>query len=133
MSDPYRLSGGVTIKFRPSGGHLDGIALTEATNRVRLSRSHPYAVRSIVDMCNHLTLKVQWTGYRSFVYEIPVRREFDGTLLQSLVRRVAIAIVHFMDKNAIDLHLDRVVLHRREEVQRLQPALWIPVLSTHQS
>ncbi|KAH9970828.1 hypothetical protein BGW80DRAFT_1175521 [Lactifluus volemus] len=129
MSDPYRLPGGVTIKFRPSGGHRDGISLTEAMNSVRLSRSHPYAIREIADMRGRLTLKVRWTGYRSLVYEIPVSSEFDGSVnLQSLVRRISRAIVHFMNKNAISLHWDRVVVHRVEEAQ---PGIWIPVLSTH--
>ncbi|KAH9976342.1 hypothetical protein BGW80DRAFT_1293104 [Lactifluus volemus] len=51
------------------------------------------------------TLKVQWTGYLSLVYEIPVSSEFVGTVdLQSLVRRVARAIVLFMGTNAIVIH-----------------------------
>ena len=73
--------------------------------------------------------------------------EYDGFVnLQSLARRVARAIVHFMNvncsltvypptyahllsqKNAIALHWDRVVVHRLEESQ---PGIWIPVLSTH--
>jgi tRNA-specific adenosine deaminase 1 len=42
----------------------------------------------------------QWTGYRSLVYEIPVSNEFDGSVnLQSLVRRISRAIVHFMNVN----------------------------------
>ncbi|KAH9976334.1 hypothetical protein BGW80DRAFT_1167838 [Lactifluus volemus] len=127
MSDRYPF---LTIKFRPLGRHRDGISLTEAMNWVRLSCSHWYAIRDIVDMCNPLTLKVRWTGYHSLIYEIPVSSEFDGTVnLQRLVRRVARAIVHFMDQNAIALHLDRVVVHCLEEVQ---PGSWIPVLSTHQ-
>jgi hypothetical protein len=59
MSDPYRRPGGVTVKFRPSGGHRDGITLNEATDSIRLSRSHIYAVRDIVDMRGRLTLKVR--------------------------------------------------------------------------
>jgi hypothetical protein len=59
MSDRHRLPGGVVVKFRPSGGHRDGITLTEATNSVRLSRSHVYALRDIADMRGRLTLKVR--------------------------------------------------------------------------
>jgi hypothetical protein len=71
MSDPYRLPGGVIIKFRPSGGHRDGISLTEAMNSVRLSRSHPYAIREIADMRGRLTLKVR-VRFSSFFRTPPV-------------------------------------------------------------
>jgi tRNA-specific adenosine deaminase 1 len=50
-------------------------------------------------MCDSSTGN-QWTGYHSLVYEIPVSSEFDGVVnLQSLVRRIARAIVHFMNVN----------------------------------
>jgi hypothetical protein len=66
MSDRYPF---LTIKFRPLGRHRDGISLTEAMNWVRLSCSHRYAIRDIVDMCNPLTLKVR---VRFFVSIVPV-------------------------------------------------------------
>jgi hypothetical protein len=59
MSGPYGLPGGVTVKFRLSGGRLEGVTLTEAMNSVRLSRGHSYAVRDIADMRSRLTLKVR--------------------------------------------------------------------------
>ncbi|KAI0253142.1 hypothetical protein BJV78DRAFT_1197037 [Lactifluus subvellereus] len=130
IADPYRSSGGIVVKFRLSGGHRDGISLNEATNSVRLGRSTNYSIRDLApDHRGRITLKVRWTGYHSLVYEIPVSSEYDGFInLQSLARRVARAIVHFMTKNAIALHWDRVVVHRLEEIQ---PGVWIPVLSTH--
>jgi hypothetical protein len=48
--------------------------------------------------------------------------------LQSLARRTARAIVHFMQANGIFLPWERVVIHRLEEIS---PGIWIPVLITH--
>jgi len=52
----------------------------------------------------------------------------DYVNLQSLARRTARAIVHFMQANRISLSSDRVVIHRLEEIS---PGIWIPVLITH--
>jgi hypothetical protein len=60
MSDPYRHSGGAVVKFRPSGGHRDGISLNEAMNSLRLSRSNSYSLREFpVDGRGRITLKVR--------------------------------------------------------------------------
>jgi hypothetical protein len=129
-ADPYRRHGGVNVKFRLKGGYRQGISLTEATDSARLSRSVTYSLHDLApDARGRITLKVRWAGYRSLTYEIPVSQDYDGYVnLQSLVRRVARAIVHFMTSNHIALSWDRVVLHRLEEIT---PGIWIPVLTTH--
>ncbi|KAI0260955.1 hypothetical protein BC834DRAFT_830941 [Gloeopeniophorella convolvens] len=129
-SDPYRRPGGVAIKFRLKGGYRQGVTLSEATDSARLSRSTAYSMHDLApDMRGRITLKVRWAGFRSLTYEIPVSSDYDGYVnLQSLVRRIARAIVHFMTANAMTLSWDRVVLHRLEEIA---PGIWIPVLTTH--
>ncbi|KAI9448568.1 hypothetical protein H4582DRAFT_2107817 [Lactarius indigo] len=127
--DPYRRpGGGVNIKFRLKGGYRQGISLSEATDSARLSRSVSYSLHDLApDARGRITLKVR--AFRSLTYEIPVSAEYDGHVnLQSLARRIARAIVHFMTSNAIALSWDRVVLHRLEEIT---PGIWIPVLTTH--
>ncbi|KAI0299704.1 hypothetical protein B0F90DRAFT_1630618 [Multifurca ochricompacta] len=128
--DPYRRPGGITVKFRLKGGYRQGISLNEATDSIRLSRSVAYSLHDLApDVRGRITLKVRWAGFRSLTYEIPVSTDYDGYVnLQSLARRVARAIVHFMSSNAIALSWDRVVLHRLEEIT---PGVWIPVLTTH--
>ncbi|KAN0140255.1 hypothetical protein V8E53_002151 [Lactarius tabidus] len=128
--DPYRRPGGVNVKFRLKGGYRQGITLSEATESARLSRSVSYSMHDLApDARGRITLKVRWAGFRSLTYEIPVSTEYDGYVnQQSLARRVARAIVHFMTSNAIALSWDRVVLHRLEEIT---PGIWIPVLTTH--
>jgi hypothetical protein len=128
--DPYRRPGGVNVKFRLKGGYRQGITLSEATDSARLSRSVSYSMHDLApDARGRITLKVRWAGFRSLTYEIPVSTEYDGYVnQQSLARRVARAIVHFMTSNSIALSWDRVVLHRLEEIT---PGIWIPVLTTH--
>ena len=60
IADPYRSSSGIVVKFRLSGGHRDGISLTEATNSLRLSRGHNYSLRDLApDARGRITLKVR--------------------------------------------------------------------------
>jgi len=128
--DPYRRPGGVNIKFRLKGGYRQGISLSDATDSARLSRSTNYSMHDLApDARGRITLKVRWAGFRSLTYEIPISAEYDGFVnLQSLARRIARAIVHFMTSNHVALSWDRVVLHRLEEIT---PGIWIPVLTTH--
>jgi len=48
--------------------------------------------------------------------------------LQSLARRTARAIVHFMQVNGISLSSDRVMIHRLEEIS---PGIWILAIITN--
>jgi hypothetical protein len=81
------------------------------------------------DMYRKITIKVRWSGYRSNTYEIPLSTDLSGYVnLESLARRTARAIVHFMQASRISLSSDRVVIHRLEEIS---PGIWIPVLITH--
>ena len=51
---------------------------------------------------------IQWAGFRSLTYEIPVSTEYDGFVnLQSLARRIARAIVHFMTVIRLAAHCFR--------------------------
>ncbi|KAH9049265.1 hypothetical protein EDB83DRAFT_2226844, partial [Lactarius deliciosus] len=86
------------VKFRLKGGYRQGISLSEATDSARLSRSVSYSLHDLApDARGRITLKVRWAGFRSLTYEIPVSAEYDGYVnLQSLARRIARAIVHFM-------------------------------------
>jgi len=131
VPDMYHRPGGrVAIKFRLTGEHRSGITLNEALSSERLSQSRPYMLHDIApDMYRKITLKVRWSGYRSNIYDIPLSTDPSGYVnLQSLARRTARAIVHFMQANGIFLSWERVVIHRLEEIS---PGIWIPVLITH--
>ncbi|KAH9962389.1 hypothetical protein BC827DRAFT_1130390 [Russula dissimulans] len=124
------MGGRPPIKFRLSGGTHSGISVMDALDRVTVSQSRPYRIQDVApDMYGKITLKVRWTGYHSNTYSIPLSRDYQGYLdLQSLARRSARAIVHFMQANNIFLSWERVVIHRLEEVR---PGIWLPVLITH--
>jgi len=131
VPDMYHRPGGrVAVKFRLTGEHRSGMTLNEALSSERLSQSRPYMLHDIApDMHRRITLRVRWSGYRSNTYEIPLSTDFSGYInIQSLARRTARAIVHFMHANGIILPYDRVVIHRLEEIS---PGIWIPVLITH--
>ena len=80
-------------------------------------------------------------------YEIPVSAGYDGVNMQSLARRIARAVVHFvsvrtapsasslmltvrvfivLQANGISIVWDRVVLHRLDETSS---GMWTPVLT----
>jgi hypothetical protein len=129
--DSHQIMGGrPPIKFRLSGATHSGISVADAIDRVTVSQSRPYLIQEVSpDMYGKITLKVRWTGYHSNTYSIPLSRGYQGYLdLQSLARRSARAIVHFMQANNIFLSWERVVIHRLEEVR---PGIWLPVLTTH--
>jgi len=131
VPDMYHRPGGrVAVKFRLTGEHRSGMTLNEALSSELLSQSRPYMLHDLApDMYRKITLKVRWSGYRSNTYEIPLSTDLSGYVnLQSLARRTARAIVHFMHANGIFLPYDRVVIHRLEEIS---PGIWIPVLMTH--
>ncbi|KAA1466045.1 hypothetical protein DENSPDRAFT_768703 [Dentipellis sp. KUC8613] len=129
MLDSFRTHvGGTHIKFRVKGSWRQGVTLGEAMANVRLSNSSTYSFHDLnVDNRGRLILRVRWTGYRSLTYEIPVSGYGGSVHMQSLARRIARAIVHFLTTNAITIPWDRVVLHRLEEMSL---GTWMPVLTT---
>jgi len=133
VGDPYRRhpSGhNTSIKFRLKGSQQPGISVNEALERVRLSQGNGYLMHDVsMDRSGKISLKIRWSGYRSNIYSIPLSTDYNGYVeMQSLARRTARAIVHFMDTNGISLSWNRVVMHRLEENS---PGVWIPVLMTH--
>ncbi|KAF8495175.1 hypothetical protein F5888DRAFT_1616191 [Russula emetica] len=134
VGDPYRdrrhPSGHTAIKFRLKGSTHSGISVNEALERVRLSQGNAYLMHDVsMDMSGKISLKIRWSGYRSNIYSIPLSSDYHGYVdMQSLARRTARAIVHFMETNGISLSWNRVVMHRLEEIS---PGVWIPVLITH--
>jgi hypothetical protein len=131
VGDPFRRhpSGHTVIKFRLKGAQHSGISVNDALDRVRLSQGNGYLVHDISMGGSKIDLKIRWSGYRSNVYSIPLSSDYRGCVdIQSLARRTARAIVHFMETNGISLSYHRVVVHRLEEIN---PGLWIPVLMTH--
>lgn len=136
VGDPYRGHSGrhhgghAPVKFRVKGSQQSGISVNEALDRVRLSSGTGYMMHDLcMDMSGKISLKIRWSGYRSNVYSIPLSTDYNGYVdMQSLARRTARAIVHFMETNGISLPWHRVVMHRLEENQ---PGVWLPVLMTH--
>ena len=74
-----------------------------------------------------LTCLVQWSGYPSLTYDVPLDT-YDGHIsLQTLARRVARACVHYLQSNIIPVPFDCVELHHLEEVSY---GVWQPMLLT---
>lgn len=125
----YHQRTGATIKFRAKGEYHAGISLSDATGDVPLSRSYRYSFHELrLGHRGRMFVRVRWNGYRPLNYEIPVTGYSDGWVnMQSLARRLARAIGHFLQTNAITIPWDRVILHRLEEET---PGVWLPVLTT---
>jgi len=132
-------------------------------DNVRLSGDKTYSHRDLsVDSRGNLYMKIvvsdpnlpliqlltspclQWSGYTPLTYEIPVDG-YDGRMsLQTLMRRVARACLHYVQVSirllfivtlsdthssqarAIPMHPDRIILHSLEEVA---PGTWQPVMT----
>jgi len=95
---------------------------------VRLSGNDSYTYSDLaVDHRGRMILKIRWTGYTSMTYEIPVDGYEGRVQLQTVARRIARAVVHFLQANMIPISWDRVLLYHLEEHS---PGVWQPVLST---
>ncbi|EIM88382.1 uncharacterized protein STEHIDRAFT_54892 [Stereum hirsutum FP-91666 SS1] len=116
------------IKFRVRHGWRNGVSLAEALGGVKLDDARDYTFDDLnVDGSGRMLLRVRWAGYRSLTYEIPVSG-FDGRVhLQSLARRIARSVEHFLTSNYISIAFDRVILHRLEETSY---GTWTPILTT---
>jgi len=115
------------LKFKLKGGYHSGVTLAEAMDNVRLSGDKTYSHRDLsVDSRGNLYMKIVWSGYTPLTYEIPVDG-YDGRMsLQTLMRRVARACLHYVQARAIPMHPDRIILHSLEEVS---PGTWQPVMT----
>ncbi|EGO01573.1 hypothetical protein SERLA73DRAFT_85313 [Serpula lacrymans var. lacrymans S7.3] len=125
--DNYHRSSTI-VKFKRKGAFRGGITLGEAQANVRLSGNESYSFHELgVDHRGRMMMRVRWSGYTPLTYEIPIDG-YDGRInLQTLARRVARAVVHFLQANAIPIHWDRVELHSLEEISH---GLWQPKLMT---
>lgn len=125
--DTYRRPSSIHIKFKRKGSFSAGINLGEAQDRVRLSGNDSYRMHDFhADSRNRIFLRVQWAGYASMTYEIPLDG-YDGRVsLQTLARRVSRACVHYLQANIIPVVWDRVQLHHLEEISY---GIWQPMLS----
>jgi len=115
------------LKFKLKGGYRSGVTLAEAMDNVRLSGDKTYSHRDLsTDSRGNLYMKILWSGYAPLTYEIPVDG-YDGRMsLQTLMRRVARACLHYVQSRAILMHPDRIILHSIEEVT---PGTWQPIMT----
>ncbi|KIP09186.1 hypothetical protein PHLGIDRAFT_103173 [Phlebiopsis gigantea 11061_1 CR5-6] len=126
--DSFRRVSSTLIKFRRKGGFRSGVSLGEAMANTRLSGNDSYTFHELnVDPRGRIILKVRWSGYTSMTYEIPVDGYEGRVQLQTLARRIARAIVHFLQANMIPISWDRVILYHLEEISI---GVWQPVLAT---
>ncbi|KAG5716059.1 hypothetical protein E4T56_gene10777 [Termitomyces sp. T112] len=129
MLDTYHLPGSLKIKFRRKGSFSAGITLREAQDHyIRLSGNDSYSLYDFHgDGHNRILLRIQWAGYASMTYDIPLDT-YDGRVsLQTVARRISRACVHYLQANIIPVVWDRVELHHLEEVSY---GVWQPMLST---
>jgi len=122
--------GHTAIEFRLVGSTHSGISVKEALDGVRQSQINAYLMHDVsVDMYGKIPLIIRWMGYCSVIYKILLSSDYyDNVDMQHLARRTARAIVNFMAINSITLSLNRVVMHRLEEISL---GVWVPVLTTH--
>jgi len=128
----HRLGGRVAVKFRlPVNGVANsGISVRQALDRAPLSQSGTYSLHDIASNSGGtISLRVCQNGYRMKTYVIQLSSDHEGHVdLQSLARRTARAIVHYMQHSGINVIWDRVVIQRLEQIG---PGVWIPVLTIH--
>jgi len=115
------------LKFKIKGGYHSGVSLIEAMDNVRLSGDKTYSHRDLnTDGRGNLYMKIIWSGYAPLTYEIPVDG-YDGRMsLQTLMRRVSRACLHYVQSRAIPIRPERILLHSIEEVM---PGTWQPVMT----
>ncbi|KAF8076053.1 hypothetical protein FPV67DRAFT_1712033 [Lyophyllum atratum] len=136
--DTYRRPSSVHIKFKRKGAFSAGINLGEAQDRVRLSGNESYRLHDFhADSRSRILLRVQWAGYSSMTYEIPLDGHDGRVSLQTLARRVSRSCVHYLqvsvslistssERTLFLLLWDRVQLHHLEEISY---GVWQPMLS----
>jgi len=125
--DPYRRPSSLVIKLKPKGAYRSGLTIGDAQSNVRLSGNDAYTFRDLnADMRGRIAMKIRWAGYPSLTYDIPLDGFGDRVNLQTLARRTARAVVHFLQTNIIPIHWDSVEMLRLEEVA---PGTWQPVLA----
>jgi len=115
------------LKFKPKGGYHSGVTLTEAMDNIRISGDKTYTHRDLnTDSRGNLYMKIIWAGYAPLTYEIPVDG-YDGRMsLQTLMRRVSRACLHYVQSRGVPVHPERILLHSIEEVV---PGTWQPVMT----
>lgn len=114
--DAARRLNSITIKLKLKGAFRSGITISDAQSNARLSGADSYTFRDFnADIRGRITLKIkasshfhrflfhllticatQWAGYPSLTYDVPLDGYGERVNLQSLVRRTARAIVHFL-------------------------------------
>jgi len=115
------------LKFKHKGGYHSGVTLTEAMENVRISGDKLYSHRDLAtDGRGNLYMKIIWSGYAPLTYEIPIDGHDGRVSLQTLMRRVSRACLHYIQSRAVLLHPDRILLHSIEEVT---PGTWQPVMT----
>ncbi|KZP13078.1 hypothetical protein FIBSPDRAFT_869697 [Athelia psychrophila] len=125
--DPYRRQSSLVIKLKPKGAYRSGLTIGDAQANVRLSGNDAYSFRDLnADVRGRIAMKIRWAGYPSLTYDIPLDGYGDRVNLQTLARRTARAVVHFLQTNIIPIHWDSVEMLRLEEVSH---GTWQPVLA----
>lgn len=105
------------VKFKRKDSFRSGITLGEAQANILLSGQDSYTLEHLnVDHRGKIFVNVRWHGYSPLNYEIPVDSYSGLVDLSSLVRRVARAVAHYLQSNAIPVPWDRVEIQYLEEV-----------------
>lgn len=113
--DPYRRLSSTVIKLKAKGAYRSGLTIGDAQANVRLSGNDAYTFRDLnADMRGRIAMKIRvgltgsrifpwliyfsfkWSGYPSLTYDIPLDGYGDRVNLQTLARRTARAVVHFL-------------------------------------
>jgi len=126
MDTLRRLSSKI-IKFKRKGAYRSGLTIGDAQANARLSGNDSYTFRDFnADVKGRIALKIRWAGYPSLTYDVPLDGYGDRVNLQTLARRTARAIVHFLQTNIIPVPWNCVEMLRLEEVA---PGTWQPILA----
>jgi hypothetical protein len=125
--DTFRRLSSTVIKLKPKGAYRSGLTIGDAQANVRLSDNDSYTFRDFnADIKGRIALKIRWAGYPSFTYDVPLEGYGERVNLQTLARRTARAVVHFLQLNIIPVPWDCVEMLRLEEIA---PGTWQPILA----
>ncbi|EIN10822.1 hypothetical protein PUNSTDRAFT_51396 [Punctularia strigosozonata HHB-11173 SS5] len=117
------------VKFRAKASLRGGVTLRAAETNVPLANQTRYTFYDLkVDDRSKIKLRMMWTGYKTLTYDIPVDGHGGRVDLQTLLRRVARACRHYLEKNRIPLSWERVKIQHLEEVAL---GTWQPLLVTY--
>ncbi|KAJ6457304.1 hypothetical protein C8R45DRAFT_566392 [Mycena sanguinolenta] len=116
------------IEFKRKGALMARINLEDAkSTRTKLSDDNVYTLLDFrADDRRRIRLCVNWKGFSTLTYEVPLDVDDGRVSIEALSRRVARACIDYLESNMVPVMYSRVKLHHLEEIEY---GVWQPMLS----